>query len=345
LVEALQLRFKTGLERLARARGVGEGLIEFHWLRDQGRHGGGSRFASTGDALFNRAAINVSHVHYDDDPNRKLGSATALSTIIHPAHPRAPSLHLHLSWTERKGEAGTWRMMADLNPSLTDAISEAEAEAYAGALRELAPSLYEEAAAQGDRYFFIPALERCRGATHFYLEGYASDDPRADLDLARHFGEVGIDRYLALLEEALALAEGESEGESGGEPSADQRARQLAYHTLYLYQVLTLDRGTTSGILVHSQNDLGIMGSLPSRVDRALLSSWEARTPELQRPLLRGLVAALPEGASSLVGDGIRERLAEVVRAHYRAHPEALALQASGGVLPPTIENHQAERS
>ena len=71
-------------------------------------------------------------------------------------------------------------------------------------------------------------------------------------------------------------------------------AQQLAYHTLYFFQVLTLDRGTTSGLLVHDQNDLGIMGSLPAWVDRA----------------------------------------------HYRAHPEAVALQAAGDVVPPTVATH-----
>jgi coproporphyrinogen III oxidase len=36
--------------------------------------------------VFDRASVNVSQVHYADEPTRKLASATALSTIIHPAH-------------------------------------------------------------------------------------------------------------------------------------------------------------------------------------------------------------------------------------------------------------------
>ena len=32
---------------------------------------------------------------------------------------------------------------------------------------------------------------------------------------------------------------------------------------------------------------------------------------------------------------------AHALRAHYRAYPAALALQASGGVLVPTVANHR----
>lgn len=329
LVEALQLRFKLALEQLAAGRGDEGPLAAVEWLRDEGRHGGGRRYVAAETSVFNRAAINVSHVHYDDDPSRKLGSASALSTIIHPVDPRAPSVHIHISWTERKDASGYWRLMADLNPAIPD---QAATASFAGALREVAPQLYDEASAQGDRYFFIPALERHRGVTHYYLEGYASDDLEADQGLAQRFGEAAIDRYAALLGAALDQPQ---------PPSEDQRARQLAYHSVYLFQVLTLDRGTTSGLLVHDQNDVGIMGSLPAFVDRELLASWLPRMPEPQRPLLRGIVDTLAAESPSHVSDDVRAELAKVLRAHYRAHPEALALQASGDSLPPTLDNHQ----
>lgn len=329
LVEALQLRFKLGLEQLAAKFGDTAPLASVEWLRDGGRHGGGLRHVAAQTPVFNRAAINVSHVHYDDDPTRKLGSASALSTIIHPDDPRAPSVHIHVSWTVAKDTSGYWRMMADLNPAIPDPTATAS---FAAALREVAPSLYDQASAQGDRYFMIPALGRHRGVTHYYLENYSSDDLDADRALARRFGEAAIDSYLELLGAGLVQSQ---------PPSQDQRARQLFYHSLYLFQVLTLDRGTTSGILVHDQNDVGIMGSLPAYVDRELLESWLPRVPELQRPLLRAIVDTLDEGSPSLVSDAVRGELARVVRAHYRAHPEALALQASGDVLPPTIDNHQ----
>jgi coproporphyrinogen III oxidase len=323
LVESLQQRLRVGLEALA-----GRPFEAITWLRDGGRHGGGMRYAAAETAIFNRVAINVSHVHYDDEPHRPLRSATALSTIIHPDHPRAPSVHIHVSWTQMKHGPGYWRVMADLNPSIVD---EHAKQRFGAALREAAAHEYEHGRAQGDRYFYIPALGRHRGVTHFYLEGHATADPEADRALARRVGEAAIDAYLRELGDALRDAT---------PPSEADRASQLAYHTLYLFQVLTLDRGTTSGILVHDQNDVGIMGSLPSFVDRELLASWSEPTPDVQRPLLHAIVAALPDSSPSHVDDQVRARLAEVVRRHYREHPEAKTTLAAGDVLPPTVENH-----
>jgi coproporphyrinogen III oxidase len=218
--------------------------------------------------------------------------------------------------------------MADLNPAIP---SDAHTQRFEERLRERAGATYPEGKTAGDRYFEIPALDRHRGVSHFYLEGYASEDPAADLALARNVGEGVIDLYCELLDEVL---------DAGLSVEAADEDTQLAYHTAYLLQVLTLDRGTTSGLLVHDQNDLGIMGSLPSFVNRALLASWRERLPELQRPLLDALVGALTDASPSPVSNDVRTALAVAVRDFYRAHPAALELQASGGRIPPTVANH-----
>lgn len=322
LVESLQRRFVEKLEALS-----GERLSSVEWLRDGGRHGGGARFVAVETPHFNRVAVNVSSVHYDDEPAKKLAVATALSTIIHPRNPHAPSLHLHLSHTEMRDGSGTWRLMADLNPSHDDAGQKAR---FVESLQAAAPEHLEAATAQGERYFIIPALGRHRGIAHFYVEALSSGDFEADRALAERIGTSTIDTYVELVRETMGMPVTEA-----------QKAKQLAYHTLYSFQVLTLDRGTTSGLLVHDQNDVGIMGSLPAWVDRALLASWEARMPKPQDELLRALLAALPGEQPAHVTDEVRKQLAAVVRAHYRAHPEALALQAAGDVVPPTVANHR----
>jgi coproporphyrinogen III oxidase len=309
LVESLQARFAEGLGRVSARHGGAATLDRAEWRRDEGRHGGGDRYYAGYGPVFNRGAINVSVVHYDDMPDKRLGSATALSTIIHPRHPLAPSVHMHISWTEMRDGTGYWRVMADLNPATPSA----------------------EGQEAGDRYFHIPALDRHRGVSHFYLEGHATEDPAADFALARGVGEGVIDLYCELLGEVL---------EAGLPVQAADEEAQRAYHTAYLLQVLTLDRGTTSGLLVHGQNDLGIMGSLPSFVDRELLASWRERLPEIQRPLLDALVGALSDASPSPVTNDVRAALAEAVRDFYRQQPEALELQASGGRIPPTVANH-----
>jgi len=329
LCEALQRRLADRLEAVADRAGSPAALAPVSWLRDGGRHGGGTRLQVGDTPVLDRASVNVSSVFYDDLPDKRLASANALSTIVHPAHPRAPSMHMHLSFTEMRGGSSYWRMMADLNPSHPDPDATARFEA---ALQGAAPAHYAEAKAQGERYFFVPALQRHRGVAHFYLEQFTSGDFDADALLADTVGKAVIAAYGAILDAEL---------DQRAAPTDAERRTQLDYHTLYLFQVLTLDRGTTSGLLVHSQNDVGILGSLPSHVDRGLLASWRDRAPALQRPLVDALAAALPSGDRVPVTVAAKARLAAAVRAHYQAHPEALKLQARGNVVPPTVQNHR----
>jgi coproporphyrinogen III oxidase len=324
LIERLQARLTLRLDDIIAARVVdGAPLKRVEWLRRGGVAGGGVRFETAGTSVFNRASVNMSHVHYDDEqgPQR---AATALSSIIHPQLPTAPSLHLHISFTEARGAPGTWRLMADLNPSLEHP---AHTERFRTAVVDVltrcgGADLAASAVAQGDRYFFIPALQRHRGVFHTYVEGHHTNDTTKDLELARTFGNVAIDTYTSIVAETL------SSSADHALSIDEQRKAQLAYHTTYLFQVLTLDRGTTSGLLVHDDNDVGTMGSLPGFVDRTLLASWAPLVPPVQRALVEQLVAVLPAEVPTPVDQATRLALAKVVRAHYTAHPEALDLQA-----------------
>ena len=333
LVSALQQRFAQGLESMSCDLDEQQTFQPVEWLRDEGVHGGGVRLETTDGALFGRASINVSQVHYDDDPAKQLGSATAISTIIHPCHPLAPSVHIHISWTEMKNGQGYWRIMADLNPSHENTAATGQ---FFTALKDAAPALFDAAVAQGERYFFIPVLNRHRGVAHFYLEAYHTDNAQADLELAEKVGQAAIDSYLHILKQALSKADIAS-----AEQQNILQQGQLAYHTLYFFQVLTLDRGTTSGLLVHNQNDVGILGSIPAFVDKDLLNSWQNNMPPPQDELLSALIAALPKQSPCLIDESVKQALANVVREHYTRHPEAIALQASGDVIPPTVNNHR----
>lgn len=328
-VEGLQRRFVDQLERISATSGASVRFAHTEWDRDGGRHGGGHRYGVGDTPVFDRASVNVSQVHYDDDDSKRLGSATALSTIIHPQNPHAASVHIHVSWTEMRDGTGYWRMMADLNPAIVASAPKAEFQA---ALREAAGEHYEAGREQGSRYFTIPVLDRHRGVAHFYLEGHATHDAHADAALARRIGEAAVDVYCTTLAASLR---------AHPSPSDEDRRAQLAYHSVYLLQVLTLDRGTTSGLLVHNQNDVGTLGSLPSQVDRSLLASWCRKLPPPQDQLLAKIVAVLPDLTPSPVTTEVKRALAQTVRVHYQTHPEALALQASGNKIPPTVRNHR----
>ncbi len=329
LVSSLQQRFVSSLEHASQDLKLAQTFSPVEWFRDEGRHGGGVRFETADGAMIGRGSVNVSQVHYDDNPDKKLGSATAISTIIHPNNPLSPSVHIHISWTEMKDGKGYWRMMADLNPAIENPAATRQ---FLNALQQAAPDQFEEAARQGDSYFYIPVLGRHRGVAHFYLEQYQTGKPEADLELAKRVGEAAIDTYVKILKESL---------EQSPSASTEEKAQQLAYHTLYFFQVLTLDRGTTTGLLIHNQNDVGIMGSLPAHVDRELLQSWVSKMPKPQDQLLQNLIQTLPETSPSLVDTSVKQKLADVVRKHYTSFPEAIDMQASGNSIPPTVYNHQ----
>jgi coproporphyrinogen III oxidase len=328
LVSDLQQRFVTKLNAISKKYGRDSSYELIEWFRDDGKHGGGVRFMATDETIFNRASVNISQVQYDDDDTKQLASASAISTIIHPRNPLAPSVHIHISWTELKNGSGYWRVMADLNPAIENSADKNE---FANKLKQAAPQQYLDAAAQGDRYFYIPALGRHRGITHFYLENYTSGNFDTDMKMARTMGEAAIDTYCEILASAI---------EKRTSPTKADYKRQLDYHTLYFFQVLTLDRGTTSGLLVHSQNDVGILASLPSHINRPLLASWKQRMQAPQDLLLEKMMACLANEEVCPVEDDTKQALANCVRKHYQAHPEAIDMQASGNTVPPTVNNH-----
>ncbi|MCO4845363.1 MAG: coproporphyrinogen III oxidase [Sulfurovum sp.] len=331
LVEGLQAYFVSKLNFLALKFGEGKSCESVSWGRDGGKHGGGVRYEARDAVVFDRGSVNVSQVHYDDDKSKKLGSATAVSTIIHPRNPHVPSMHMHISWTQMRDGEGYWRLMADLNPSIIGE-SDSDKKSFSAMLEKATGELYEEGAAQGDRYFNIPVLERHRGVSHYYLEGYNSGNFEEDKAFVVEVGERVIDQYIAIVSAKLA---------EYPTFTKEDKEEQLAYHTLYLFQVLTLDRGTTSGLLVHDQNDVGIMGSIPSHVNRDILATWVEKMPQPQDILVKALLKALPNEMPTPVEENAKKALAKAVRRHYKKYPEALSMQASGEITPPTVDNHK----
>ena len=327
LVSIIQKRFVDKLNFLSSTLGENKNFEKVVWFRDNGIHGGGNRFEARDNVLFNTASVNVSQVHYDEDETKSLQSATAISTIIHPKNPNVPSIHIHISLTCLRDGSSYWRVMADLNPSLQN---DEDKEVFNNSLKELSNETYEEGIKQGDKYFFIPALNKHRGVCHFYLENYKTQNESDDFLFAQNFGEGIIDTYINIIENAF---------KTRTKFSVQDIKKQLDYHTLYLFQVLTLDRGTTSGLLVHNQNDIGIMGSLPSFVNKSLLKSWIQKVEKPQDELVNALVEAIKD--DGMINASIKEKLASRVREHYKNHPQALKYQASGNTIPNTVNNHK----
>jgi coproporphyrinogen III oxidase len=328
LLSELQSYFVAKLNDISHTLGKDQAYEAVEWGRDTGLHGGGVRYEARDESIFDRASVNVSQVHYDDDETKKLSSATAISTIIHPHNPHAPSMHMHISWTQMRDGKGYWRVMGDLNPSLKNDVFQRD---FDMALQRTAGKYADEGIAQGDRYFNIPVLNRTRGISHFYLENFNTGDFEADRDFAYKMGKAIIDAYIGITLQALQYHTTYTQ---------EEKDTQLSYHTLYLFQVLTLDRGTTSGLLVHDQNDVGIMGSIPSHVNRELLATWVEKMIKPQDKLLLALLEALPNEMPTPVDVETKKKLANAVRKHYKQYPEALSMQALGETVPSTVDNH-----
>ena len=327
LVKSLQKRFVEKLDNLSYSIGENKKFEEVTWLRDEGVHGGGSRFEARDHTLFNTASVNVSQVHYEDDKSKNLQSATAISTIIHPKNPQVPSIHIHISLTQLKNSSSYWRVMADLNPSIEN---NGDKEFFIQALKKLSKENFDEGIKQGDKYFYIPALEKHRGVSHFYLENFKTQNRYEDFNFANKFGKGIIDTYIDIITNAFSHRK---------TFSVHEIMQQLDYHTLYLFQVLTLDKGTTSGLLIHNQNDVGIMGSLPLHVNKKLLESWVCKVEKPQDELVQNIIEQIDE--KGLIDISTKEKLANTVREHYKKYPEALKLQASGNSETTTISNHK----
>lgn len=326
IVRVLQKRFVDKLDDLSSKFGENKKFQEVQWLRNNGVYGGGNRFEARDEVLFNTASVNVSQVHYDEDLTKSLQSASAISTIIHPKNPNVPSIHIHISLTSFKDGNSYWRIMADLNPSLENMEDK---EIFDESLKQISKENYEEGTKQGEKYFFIPALNKHRGVSHFYLENYKSEDKQKDFNFALDFGKAVIDTYIDIISNALKTRQ---------TFSVQDIKKQLDYHTLYLFQVLTLDRGTTSGLLIHNENDVGIMGSLPRFVNKKLLISWIENIEEVQKILLENIINSIDD--NGVINTQTKEKLAQVVRNHYKNNPDALKYQASGTVIPNTVNNH-----
>ena len=325
-VKNLQKRFVDKLNNLSFLFGENKKFEEVIWLRENGLFGGGNRFEAKDEFLFNSASVNVSQVQYENDSSKTLQSATAISTIIHPKNPNVPSIHIHISLTILKDGNSYYRLMADLNPSIKN---KRDKEIFDEELKKITKENYKEGTEQGNKYFFIPALNKHRGVSHFYLENYKTANKEKDLKFAKEFGQAVIDSYINIITNAF---------ETRKTFSVHDIKEQLDYHTLYLFQVLTLDRGTTSGLLVHNQNDVGIMGSLPKFVNKKLLQKWLDNLETPQNELLLNIINSIED--NGIINTLIKEKLAQVVRDHYKKYPQSLKYQASGNTIPNTVNNH-----
>jgi coproporphyrinogen III oxidase len=309
----------TQLSSIALPDGSTSKFEKLSWDRNEGKNGGGNRCGQVDTPLFNRASVNISQVHYDEIETSPALSATALSVILHPRNPYAPSMHFHVSFAELRKTPSYFRMIADLNPSIPD---EAATQRFEDSLKQVVPaSLFDDGKTFGDKYFYIPALDRYRGVSHMFIPKLEESDMGSEeaLQFVKEFAQTTIRTYVSIVQAAM---------DKTPEPklAPEDWAAQLAYHTVYFLQVLMYDRGTTHGLLAHKDNDVGTLASLPKTVNVDLLEEWQSQLEEPLSLYLERLREVLP--ASGAVSDETRAKLAEVCRQYYNEDKSRAAEQA-----------------
>ena len=330
LFSGLQVYFVSKLNALALKSGEGKSCKSNIWECDKGKHGGGKRYEARDKSLFNQASVHVSEIHYEDKKNIALEFESVFTATIHPDNPHVPSMHISVSREKMKEEKGCWHLMADLNSSI---INEAalDQNIFSETLKKVTGSLSEEGTLWGDNYFYIPEAGRHRGVCHYYLENYDHGSFEEEKAFVLAFCEAVIDCYISIFSAKIMMQPTYTE---------EKKEEQLAYHTLYLFQVLTLDRDTVKDLLAHDQNDVGILASLPSHINRDILSLWVEKMPVPQDLLLKQILKVLPNVVPTPVEEKSKRILANTLRKHYKKYPEALKMLASTESVSPTIDEH-----
>ena len=98
-------------------------------------------------------------------------------------------------------------------------------------------------------------------------------------------------------------------------------------------EILTIPIGgtvgiPTAGLLVHNENDIGILGSLPLIINKNLLSSWIPIALDPQDLLLDRIGNLMPNVALVEIDSDLKIKIAEVIRKFYLEFPSALNNQA-----------------
>ncbi|MDQ7047359.1 MAG: coproporphyrinogen III oxidase, partial [Sulfurovum sp.] len=308
LFSGLQVYFVSKLNALALQFGEGKSTKSVSWDCDKGKHGEGKHYEARDKSLFNQASVAVSHIHYEDNKNKVLEYLLAFSSTIHPENPHVPSLHLSMSREKLKGHKACWKLVADFNPSILNEAS-LDQNIFLHTLEKSAGNFYEEGIDKGNSYFYIDEVDRYRGVSHYYLEDYRGRNFEEEKLFILALYESLIECYLDIVSAKLRL-----------HPSytLEKKEEQLAYHTLYLFQVLIQDRDTRVALLECDKNDLGVLASLPSEINRDILSLWGEKMTDTQNLLLKKILKVLPKVVPTPIDDKCKKKLANTLRKHYK---------------------------
>ncbi|MDE0008069.1 MAG: oxygen-dependent coproporphyrinogen oxidase [Gammaproteobacteria bacterium] len=183
--------------------------------------------------------------------------ATAVSVIVHPCNPYAPTAHMNLRFfLVDTGDASTeephWHFgggfdLTPCYPFLEDVRHWHEVA------QEAAGEHYEAMKQACDSYFYLPHRDETRGVGGLFFDDWREGGFEASLALAEAIGNAFADAYLPVLRHRLDTPWGEREERW----LAIRRGRYAEFN-------LALDRGTRYG-LQSGRRVESVLASLPPR--------------------------------------------------------------------------------
>ena len=238
------------------------------WTRPEG--GGGITQLLEDGEVFERAGVNVSHVHGANlPPSASAGrpelagrsfQAMGVSLVLHPRNPYVPTVHLNVRCflAETSGAAPVWWFGGgtDLTPYYPFAEDVRHFHrACRDALAPFGTDRYPRYKRWCDEYFYLKHRAEPRGVGGIFFDDLNEPDFAACFALVKCVGENFLPAYLPILERRKGQAYGERERAF----QAYRRGRYVEFNLVY-------DRGTLFGLQSGGRAE-SILMSLPPRAE------------------------------------------------------------------------------
>jgi coproporphyrinogen III oxidase len=259
------------------------------WDYEKGEGGGRTRVWEF-DPLLDKGGVNFSALEGSELPAPALAAgapagsgfrATGVSVVLHPVHPRVPTIHLNVRFFEAKNQ---WWFGGGIDLTPVYPVPE-DAQKFHSALRELCQAHaqdYAQFKAQCDRYFWLPHRQETRGIGGLFFDhlgaqhGEAQDLldfccalvrllPKLWLPLVKRYQNFQADDQ-AEVQESHIHPSTDTTSHSKNWTWKEWESREKDFQTLrrsrYVEFNLLLDRGTHFGIQSGGRTE-SILMSLP----------------------------------------------------------------------------------
>jgi len=176
--------------------------------------------------------------------------AAAISLIVHPRNPYAPTAHANLRFFVVEADEPVWYFGGgfDLTPYYG---FEEDAVHWHGQARAATGEHYPQLKKACDEYFYLPHREECRGIGGIFFDDWIEGGFDASFDFTRSIGDHFLPAYQPIFERRMHTEYGERE-----------RDWQLYRRGRYAEFNLAVDRGTKYG-LQSGRRVESVLASLP----------------------------------------------------------------------------------